>query len=129
MNKYKSIEEFLSDQTADKLQEINKLRELILHTEPRLVENLKWNAPNYVYNDEDRITFNVINKQNKVKIVIHMGPTRKENKKGSPLLPNDQGLVEWNSDIRGTISFEDIHDVNTKSTRLQKLFRDWLALN
>ena len=129
MNKYKSIEEFLSDQTADKLQEINKLRELILHTEPRLVENLKWNAPNYVYNDEDRITFNLMNKQNVVKIIIHMGATRKENKKGSPVLGNGQGLVEWNSDIRGTIRFNGMSDISLKKEPFQTLISDWLAVS
>ena len=129
MNKYKSIEEFLSDQTADKLQEINKLRELILHTEPRLVENLKWNAPNYVYNDEDRITFNLMNKQNVVKIIIHMGATRKENKKASPVLGNGQGLVEWNSDIRGTIRFNGMSDISLKKEPFQTLISDWLAVS
>lgn len=129
MNKYKTLEDFFTDQDPEKLKIIMEVREVILAADPSLEETLKWNAPNYIFNGEDRITFNVINKQNKVKVVIHMGPARKENKKGSPILSNDQGLVEWNSDIRGTIIFEDIHDVNTKSTRLQKLFRDWLALN
>ena len=119
----------MSDQTADKLQEINKLRELILHTEPRLVENLKWNAPNYVYNDEDRITFNLMNKQNVVKIIIHMGATRKENKKASPVLGNGQGLVEWNSDIRGTIRFNGMSDISLKKEPFQTLISDWLAVS
>ncbi|NTV90402.1 MAG: DUF1801 domain-containing protein [Clostridiales bacterium] len=118
MDKYRTIDEFLSDQSSDKLEQINTLRELIIQVEPNLAENLKWNAPNYVYKGEDRITFNVMNKQDIVKVIIHMGATKKEDKKSNPILANDQGIVEWSSDIRGAISFDDISDIYSKMEML-----------
>src|SRR5262245_61410000 len=108
MQKYKTLEEFFDDLNKDKRLQIDTLRNLILETEPRLEEHLKWNAPSYVFNGEDRITFNLMNKQGVVKLVLHMGVTRKENRNGSPVMNDASGLIEWSSDIRGTITFSDI---------------------
>ena len=53
MKKYKTVDEYLADQTLEKLEQINFIRQLILRIEPSLTENLKWNAPNYSFRDED----------------------------------------------------------------------------
>lgn len=128
MTKYSTIEAFFLDQDPDKLNLINSIRKVIIKTEPNLIETLKWNALNYVYNGEDRITFNVMNKDNKVIIVIHMGATKKENKKGKPVLKKDQGIVKWNSDIRRTIEFENVKDVIQKKSQLKQVIIDWLKI-
>ncbi|QQR64576.1 DUF1801 domain-containing protein [Candidatus Kaiserbacteria bacterium] len=126
MEKYKSLEEFFSGQDAEKLQQIMAVRKVILSSSSDLTESLKWNAPNYLYKGEDRITFNVMNKQNKVKVVIHMGAKKKEDKKGSPVIADPDELVEWNSDIRGVIQFENLNDINLKSKNFKKLIKNWL---
>ncbi len=128
MIKYKTLEEFFADQPKDKLDQVNALRSVILNSEPALVEGIKWNAPNYTFNGEDRMTFSLFNKQNKVKLVIHMGSTRKENKSGKPVLVEDEGIVEWNSDIRGTISFDNMTDIKEKLPSLRKVLKRWLEI-
>lgn len=128
MKKYKSLEEFFEDQSGDKLKQIIFVRDLLLDAVPTLQETLKWNAPNYRYDNEDRITFNTMNKQQIVKIVIHMGVSKKEDKSGNPILDDTSGLVVWNSDIRGTISFESVDDIQTKSRQFKKIITDWVAL-
>lgn len=126
MKKYKSLEEFFSSQDAEKLQQIMAVRKVILSSSSDLIESLKWNAPNYLYKGEDRVTFNVMNKQNKVKVVIHMGAKKKEDKKGTPVIADPNELVEWNSDIRGVIQFENLNDINLKSKNFKKLIKNWL---
>lgn len=128
MIKHKTLEEFFADQPKDKLDQVNALRSVILNSEPALVEGIKWNAPNYTFNGEDRMTFSLFNKQNKVKLVIHMGSTRKENKSGKPVLVEDEGIVEWNSDIRGTISFDNMTDIKEKLPSLRKVLKRWLEI-
>lgn len=128
MKKYTSLEEFFDDQPADKLKQIMLLRKLLFEAEPSLVETLKWNAPNYSYENEDRITFNTMNKQQIVKIVIHMGATKKENKSGRPVINDTSKIVEWNSDIRGTISFESFDDIHAKSGQFKKIIADWVEV-
>ena len=61
--------------------QVEVLRQLIIKTEPRLKKHIKWNAPSYVLDGDDRITSNLMNRQGVVKLVLHMGATRNENKK------------------------------------------------
>ena len=129
MIKYKDLQEFFSDLNTDKSAQVEQLRKIIFDVEPTLVETIKWNAPNYAFNGEDRITFNVMNKQGLVKIVLHMGATKVENKNGSPSLENTDGLVEWNSDIRGTITFDNSTDIDAKEAALRRVLKDWLDLS
>lgn len=128
MQKYKTVEEFLEALEPAKLQQVDLLREIIHKTEPTLIEHIKWNAPSYVLNDEDRITFNLINKQGIVKLVLHMGATRVENKKATPVMNDESGIIEWNSDIRGTISFTSMDDIITKASSLKTIIQSWLSL-
>lgn len=129
MNKYKTLDEFFADQSEEKLVQINMLRKIILDTDANLTETIKWNAPNYSYKGEDRLTFNLMNKQDLVKLVIHMGSTTKEHKNKKPLLNEDEGIVEWNSDIRGTLSFDGITDIKRKAQSVQGVIKKWLAIS
>lgn len=72
-------------------------------------------------NGEDRITFNLRNKDNQVKLILHMGATRKESKGAAPVIEDKFGLVEWNSDIRGAVSFADLDDVRAKREQLKEI--------
>lgn len=128
MKKYKTLEEFFDDLDDDKSLQVKALRDLILSTEPELEEHIKWNAPSYVLNGEDRITFNLMNKQGVVKLVLHMGASRKEDKNGVPIMQDESGLIEWSSDIRGMITFMSIRDVNSNAIALKKVINDWLSI-
>ena len=128
MQKYKTVEDFLKDLDDNKQQQVDALRDLIIKTEPKLQEHIKWNAPSYVLDGEDRITFNLMNKQEVVKLVLHMGATRKEDKKGAPIMRDESGLIEWSSDIRGMITFDNIDVINSKAASLRKIIKDWLSI-
>ena len=128
MQKYKTLEEFLTDLSNEKRPQVDALRKLILEAEPNLEEHIKWNAPSYVFEGEDRITFNLMNKQDVVKVILHMGATRKEDKKGAPIMKDETGLIEWSSDIRGMITFTDIEDINSKTPLLKDIFKNWLKI-
>jgi hypothetical protein len=128
VQKYKTIEDFLSDLDSDKRLQVDTLRSLIMKTEPQLEEHIKWNAPSYVLDREDRITFNLMNKQEVVKLILHMGATRKEDKRGIPILQDESGLIEWSSDIRGMVTFTSLEEINSNLTSLKKIIKDWLAV-
>lgn len=128
MHKYKTVEEFLNDLSDDKRLQVDTLRNLILNTESQLEEHIKWNAPSYVLDGDDRITFNLVNKQGLVKLVLHMGATRKEDAKGAPIMQDDSKSIVWNSDIRGMIAFTSIEGINSEITSLKKIIKDWLSI-
>jgi len=128
MRKYKTVQEFIDDLDGQKRLQVETLRKLILGTEPELGEHIKWNAPSYVYQGIDRITFNILNKEGVVKLVFHMGGVRKENSKAVPVIKDDTGLISWMSDIRGVLSFQDIDDINAQSEQLGQIAKQWLAI-
>ncbi len=128
MKKYKTLEEFFADQEPEKLEQVMAVRKILFKAEPNLVESLKWNAPNYSLQGEDRITFNLMNKEHKVKIILHMGAKKKENKKGEPVISDPNGLVEWNSDIRGMVLFETLDDITAKGNKFKMLIKNWLMV-
>lgn len=128
MHKYKTPKEFLDDLDDDKRLQVEMLRDLILKTEPQLVEHIKWNAPSYMFNGEDRITLNLINKQDVVKLIFHMGATRQENKKGAPVIEDKSGIIEWSSDIRGVVTLTSLEDINSKLPLLKTFIKNWLSI-
>jgi hypothetical protein len=128
MQKYKTLEEFFNDLDDEKHLQVETLRKLILEIGPQLEERIKWNAPSYALEGDDRITFNLMNKQGVVKLVLHMGTARKENKKGDPVMEDESGLIEWSSDIRGILTFADVEDIKVKSAQLKTILEKWLLI-
>ena len=129
MHKYKTIEEFMGALDDDKRSQVEALRKLVISSDPNLEEHIKWNAPSYVLNGEDRITFNLLNKENIVKLVFHMGALRKEDKKAEPVIADLSGLIEWSSDIRGVMSFTTLEDIQDKSDEVSKFVVKWLSIS
>jgi len=128
MNKYKNIDEFLVALSPEKNEQVLLLRRYIQDAEPSLEEHIKWNAPSYIYNGEDRITFNVLNKEGAVRLVFHMGAFRKENKKAEPVL-KDTSLINWVSDIRGYATFKDLNEIRSQKRSIQNVVRRWIELS
>ena len=127
MDKYKTIDEYLDGLDTARKAQVQKLRQLILDESPPLTEHIKWNAPSYVLDGEDRITFNTMNKEQVVKLVFHMGATRKEDKKAQPIL-KDAPLIEWASDIRGYMTFKSLDEITSNEKEVRRLVAEWLAL-
>lgn len=128
MKKYKTVQEFLTDLPPDKKKTVELLRHYILQANPRLTENIKWNAANYVFEGVDRITFNLLNKEQVVQLLVHKGALEKEDKKAKPIMNDSSGLIKWNSNIRGTLSFRNIQDVENHSKELMNVIKNWLEL-
>jgi len=128
MEKYKTVDEYINGLDGNRRSQVEMLRKYILDEEPSLTEHIKWNAPSYVKDEEDRITFNTMDKEQVVKLIFHMGATRKEDKKGQPLL-KDATLVEWVSDIRGYMSFNNLDEIIANEKEIKRIIRAWLAVN
>lgn len=129
MKQYADIPDFLNDLPPDKKAQVELLRTIIKAAEPSLTEHIKWNAPSYVFDGMDRVTFNLLNKEGLVKLVLHVGGTRPENKKGTPVMSDDSGLIAWQSDIRGILTFTDLADIKAKQKTITDILSRWLAIS
>jgi hypothetical protein len=70
-----------------------------------------------------------MSKESVVKLVLHMGASKQEDKNGEPVLTDDHGIVEWNSDIRKVIGFKDMDDLKDKEQALADIISQWLTLS
>lgn len=127
MNKFTTVSEFLDSLGEKDRAQVVALRDIISTAYTGLEEHIKWNSPSYMLDGEDRITFSV-RPGFPISIVLHMGATRPENKKGAPIMNDSFGLIDWKSDIRGSINFKDLEDIQNKSGQLVSIVNEWLKI-
>ena len=125
MKKYSDVNEFLDDLDDETRKQVNALREIIIASIP-VTEHIKWNAPSYVFDGEDRITFNV--RGTTIKILIHMGATRPEDKSAKPVLADKTGIIKWQSNIRGIIEFEGVDDISFQRNDFVDILKRWVSV-
>jgi hypothetical protein len=125
MQKYTSLDDVFNNLKEPRKSEVEALRKIILSTEPKLKEILKWNAPSYTYDSSDRITFNLFN-PDFTRLVFHAGTGIKEDKKSPPVIEDKTGLMKWNSNIRATVTFNSVNQINESKEDLIWIIKTWL---
>ena len=123
---HEQVAQFLEELQHPLKREIEVVRKIILSADERLSEQIKWNAPSFCLNNEDRITFNLRGKGYFL-LVFHCGAKAKP--KGSePLFDDATGLLEWAAADRATAKFTDMEDVNAKREKLAEVIAKWLEV-
>lgn len=107
-------------------KEIEAVRAIILHTNEQLTEHIKWNAPSFCMNQEDRITFNLQGK-GFFRLVFHCGAKAKDQAKKGRLIEDTTGLLDWATNDRATVKLTDMEDVESKREKLAEVITMWLA--
>lgn len=115
---------FLDEQNHPLRKEIEQLRFIILNSNDLLTENIKWNAPNYCFNNQDRITMR-INPPKQIQIVFHCGVKVKEQPK-ERIIKEDFSLLDWKSNDRAVVTLKATQDIERYKTNLTKIIIEWL---
>ena len=121
----KMHQEFLTKFDDERKPIVEEILNAITEECPTLTETIKWNAPTFCNNGKDRMTV-MLHKKDRVGLILHTGATPKEDKKAAPLYTDDTGLLEWNSNIRATISFFDLNDFLSKRNIFKKAVMRWI---
>lgn len=106
-------------------EDIDALRAVILKAHPGLTEGVKWNAPSYSVDGEDRITFQ-LRAKDKILLVFHRGAKKKAPPKRGRLIEDDSGLLEWAADDRAIATFR-AGEVAPKKKALAAVVKRWVA--
>jgi len=122
----KTHQEFLSEFADERKPLVEALLRAITEECPNLTEIIKWNAPSFCDNGKDRMTI-MLHKKNIVGLILHTGAKPKEDKKAPRLYNDGTGLLEWNSNIRATISFTSIDDFLAKQELFKKAVTTWVS--
>jgi hypothetical protein len=105
-----------------------QLRELILKSEPRLTEQVKWNAPSFCYNGDDRITMN-LSKKEQVLLIFHLGAKSRDERKLETIIKDPDKTLEWLSSNRAVMRFRSNADLKTFEPALKNNIAGWLKVS
>lgn len=104
--------------------EIEILRENILNANPNLSENIKWNAPNYLYNGEDRITMK-IQPPKQIQVIFHRGAKALEIPKDR-LIDSKSKLLSWKTNDRAVATFRNVKEITETESDFANIIDEWL---
>ncbi len=109
------VDRFLAEKNHPLTDEINKVREIILETDDRIEEVIKWSSPTYVQREYPSFFMNA---KKFVSLMFHKGATIKD----------DSGLLQGDAKDGRVARFEDLADIEKKKTALQEVVREWIRM-
>jgi hypothetical protein len=124
INLNNEVTDFLNEQNHPFRKEIEKLRHCILSANKDLAENIKWNGPNYCFDNEDRITLR-IQPPKQVQIIFHRGAKVKAKPKDK-LIKEDFGILIWKGNDRAIATFKNMQDIENGEAAFTKIVIEWI---
>jgi hypothetical protein len=115
-----SVDAFLATLVHARKADIERVRAIIRTADPRLSEQVKWNAPSFGYDGEDRITFR-LQPGDRVELIFHRGA--KPNACAVDFT-DPSGLLRMVAADRGVVVLDD--DIEAKQAALAKLVQAWM---
>jgi hypothetical protein len=116
MNKTAQVSQFIEKLDNPLKKEMNAVREIILNVSPKISEDIKWSAPNFVYKG-NIATFNPRAKKF-VNLTFHKGA----------LIQDKTGLLEGDKPEARVARFNDMDDVLKKKGALETVIKQWIEL-
>jgi hypothetical protein len=120
------VAEFIQTTSHPLKPAVEQVRDIILSVDKAITEHIKWNAPSFCFDGDDRITFN-LSKNDRILLIFHRGAKVKDSKNQEPLIEDTTGLLEWLAPDRAVIKFQSIEDVADKKAAFKKVVKLWLA--
>ncbi len=118
------VTKFLDGQQHPLRTEIEQLRKIILEAENELVENIKWNGPNYAVAGDDRITMR-IQPPKQIQLIFHRGAKKLDQTKNK-LIDDKSGLLVWKENDRAVATFKTSAEILAAKPNLETIVRNWI---
>jgi len=99
------------------------IRKLILSIDPRIKEEIKWNAPSFRI-AEHFATFR-LQPAPICQLVLHAG-AKVRDRKFRITIPDPDGLLKWASPERCIVTFSSDADAKAKSARMKVILKSWI---
>ena len=118
------VTKFLDDLHHPLRAEIEQLRMTILNADGRIIENIKWNGPNYCFENEDRITMRV-HSPKQIQLIFHRG-ARKLTQPKDKIIDDNSGLLIWKENDRAVASFRHMASIEKSKSELENILNKWI---
>jgi hypothetical protein len=122
-NQTEKVDQFIQTLDHPLKEEIEKVRAIILSANQQITEHIKWNAPSFCYQGEDRVTMK-LQPQDSIQLIFHRGTKVKDSK---DFVFNDStGLLKWVAADRAIVTLREMKDVEAKRAELAKVVSEWV---
>ncbi len=122
MPKKPSVEEYISSLDHPLKEGVILLCQAIRNACPELTEQIKWNAPSFGRDFDDRITLGV--RPALLQVVFHRGVNSPDPAGFS--FYDDSGLIKWAAPDRGIIAFRSVEEVKISLSAVAKISHEWV---
>lgn len=120
------VTDFLDELSHSFRKEIEQLRIIILSADGNLTENIKWNGPNYSFENEDRITMRIQPPTTKqIQIIFHRG-AKKQEQPPNKLIKENSKLLIWKGNNRAIATFKNMTEIENAKTDLGEIVKKWI---
>ncbi|WP_212635336.1 DUF1801 domain-containing protein [Pseudozobellia thermophila] len=103
---------------------MENLRHIIINAINGLTENVKWNGPNYCYEDNDRITMK-IQPPKQIQLIFHRGAKKQEQPK-EKIIQSKSKLLLWKENDRAIVTFKNMSEIENGKTDLTSIVNEWI---
>lgn len=108
------VDDWFAEYDNPMVDVVQAVRRLILDTDDRITECIKWKSPTFVF-DGNIASFNPRSKQH-ASLMFHTGAR----------IPGDHPVLEGGGDTARYIRFADLDDVGVKADALRSVLRAWI---
>lgn len=119
------VAEFMAKLEHPLKEEIELVRQIVLSSADSIREHIKWNAPSFFIENDDRITFNLKGK-GFFRLIFHCGAKARPEAAKEPLFVDHTGLLEWQANDRALEKFIDMEDIKAKEDGLRLVIGEWI---
>jgi hypothetical protein len=119
----KEVDQFIEQLTHPMKEAVKMIRSIILGADEQITEHIKWNAPSFCYEGEDRVTLN-LHAEDRIQLIFHRGAKVKDST--DFVFKDDTELFKWSSADRAIVTFFGTEEVETKKSALADLAIRWM---
>ena len=119
-----TVDQFLEALAQPQRDIAAELVSIIRKIKPRLEEGIKWNAPSFKHEGDDRLTLN-LSVKDRVRLILHCG-AKAGPKRSSLLIDSESDLLEWASNDRAIMTFTSEDEVRDAKRELTAIIKSWL---
>ena len=116
MNTNPEVDEYLKSKEHPLNDEINRVRMIILETDDRIEETIKWSSPTFMY--KGNIASFFMNAQQFVSLMFHQGAA----------IEVDNNLLEGDGKEARVARFNNMEDIEAKKSDLEAIIKAWIQL-
>ena len=124
MNTNPDVTQFLANLNHPRKPAIEAARRIILDIDPGISEAIKWNAPSF-YIDDHFATFKLAPRDT-FQLILHTGAKPKESPSDIKI-DDPEKLLKWAAPDRCVTLFEDLQDVQNKTTAITAIVKQWIS--